>query len=117
MPSSKPSRFPALLIPIMLVASASDASKPTSASPAEKAADHNVVVASLLRPHQVSLNGAWYFREDPDDAGERDGWFRPGNVRGRTALVPLPWQLALPALREYLGTAWYEREFQVPASA
>src|SRR5712692_3356397 len=93
------------------------ASSGAGAQQPANSADHNVIVASLLRPEQVSLNGDWHFRQDPNDVGERDGWFRPGSVRDGTARVPLPWQLALPELREYLGTVWYERDFRVPATA
>jgi hypothetical protein len=90
---------------------------PAGLSAAADGGDQNAIVASLRRPVQVSLNGDWGFRTDPKNAGETDGWFHPGSVHERTARVPLPWQLAIPELREYLGVAWYERTFRVPASA
>ncbi|MGH7575527.1 MAG: hypothetical protein ACREM1_10455, partial [Longimicrobiales bacterium] len=84
---------------------------------AREQADNNRIVTSLERPRQYSLNGEWQFREDPEDAGERQGWHKPGTVRRRVGKVPLPWQLAFPELRNYLGVAWYEREFDVPQDA
>src|ERR1700682_163693 len=90
---------------------------PLQAQPVSEAQDHSVTATTLERPTQVSLNGDWFFRTDPKNVGETEGWFRPGGVRGQTVVVPLPWQLAVPELREYLGVAWYARKFRVPPSA
>jgi hypothetical protein len=90
---------------------------PLRAQPVNEAQDYNVTVTTLERPTQVSLNGDWFFRTDPKNVGEAEGWFRPGGVRDRVVPVPLPWQLAVPELREYLGVAWYARKFRVPPSA
>src|SRR5690242_5862036 len=63
------------------------------------------IAVGLERDSVIRLAGNWRFQEDPTRTGETQEWFRPGSVRRRTAKVPLPWQLALPQLREFAGTA------------
>ena len=65
-------------------------------------------------PGQVSLDGDWLFRFDPDDAGESRGWARPDSAttEWRTVTVPHTWQIE-PANTEYRGVAWYRRNFEV----
>ena len=82
---------------------------------AASTAAENAIVAPILRPVQFSLAGDWHFRLDPDKVGEAEHWFEPGKVRDRVSKVPLPWQLAFDDLQEYLGVAWYERDFEIPA--
>jgi hypothetical protein len=93
-----------VVAPVLMAATTADA----SASNTER-------YASIRRPLTLDLTGNWYFQEDPNGSGEADGWFRGGKVRARTGRVPLPWQLAFDDLRTYSGTAWYERDFKVPA--
>ena len=50
----------------------------------------------------ISLDGVWQARLDSETAFERQ------------LRVPLPWQVADPALRDYSGVVWYEREIEVP---
>ncbi len=78
--------------------------------------DHpDQVAVGLERAHTVDLAGRWHFKEDPHDVGEGEGWFQPGQVRGRTGDVPLPWQLAFfPDLQDFIGAAWYEKAVEVP---
>ncbi|HSW45969.1 MAG TPA: glycoside hydrolase family 2 TIM barrel-domain containing protein [Phycisphaerae bacterium] len=65
----------------------------------------------------VNLNGPWSFAFDPDDAGEKAGWFkrRPGEFEGRI-IVPFPWESRLSGVckPEYKGVAWYAREVTLP---
>src|ERR1700733_3291362 len=75
--------------------------------------DPNAV--GLGRPEKLPLDGEWHFREDPDEVGEKQEWYsRPGLVRGRVGLVPLPWQLAFPELFLFQGTGWYEKTVNIP---
>ncbi len=62
-----------------------------------------------------SLNGSWWFRVDPEGAGEARGWHRSGAGGDGWAEVTAPhtWQIE-PAHAEYTGKAWYRREFDVP---
>ena len=50
----------------------------------------------------LSLDGIWLARLD----GEPDFT--------RELRVPLPWQVADPALREHTGVLWYRRAIEVP---
>ncbi|HZU26364.1 MAG TPA: glycoside hydrolase family 2 TIM barrel-domain containing protein [Bryobacteraceae bacterium] len=64
---------------------------------------------------QVSLNGEWLFRLDPQGSGEREGWNRPAPSSGwRTVMVPHTWQIE-PENSEYRGVAWYRKTFSAPA--
>lgn len=82
-------------------------------------------VSAALRS-EISLCGEWSFVLDPEDVGERAGWFdtRPS----ATIQVPGSWEEqgygSAPAsylmsgwskLREYEGTAWYSRQIHIPA--
>lgn len=70
---------------------------------------------SLLgRDRILDLNGKWHFRTDPEGRGEEKDWHRGGEVRDRELLVPSPWQLQADDLLDYCGSAWYERDFQIP---
>ena len=72
--------------------------------------------AAVLDRHVITrLEGQWYFQPDPKDVGESEGWANPGRVRERTIPVPTSWQVVFEDLRRYVGTAWYEREFSIPA--
>jgi len=63
---------------------------------------------------ELSLDGAWEARLDPEDIGIAEEWQRPGVPFGRTLPVPAAWQSAAPDLRRYVGVAWYRRTFRVP---
>jgi len=64
----------------------------------------------------VSLDGVWLFRLDPGKKGEAAGWHKSGPASdGWTEVrVPHTWQV-MPEHADYLGYAWYRREFDVPA--
>ncbi len=71
-------------------------------------------------PHRAiyELNGYWRFHPDAADAGERDGWqSRPLPADALLVAVPGAWneQLAECGLMNYVGCAWYERDFETPA--
>jgi beta-galactosidase/beta-glucuronidase len=64
----------------------------------------------------VPLDGFWLFRPDPDKKGEAEGWHKDGAESARWSEVRIPhtWQV-MPGHEDYLGQAWYRREFDVPA--
>ncbi|MGC8781168.1 MAG: beta-glucuronidase [Anaerolineae bacterium] len=74
----------------------------------------------MLYPQQndirnlLDLSGFWAFQPDPAGIGEREGWFN-GLPAPRTIAVPASWNEQYSDLRDYLGTAWYGREFYAPA--
>jgi beta-glucuronidase len=61
-----------------------------------------------------SLCGSWLFRTDPDNAGERQSWYRTqADAAGWNAVtVPHTWQIEAP-IADYRGAAWYRRTFDV----
>ncbi len=65
----------------------------------------------------VPLDGAWLFRTDPDDKGLASYWHGPGAARDgwEETGVPSTWQVA-EKTTNYLGPAWYRREFDAPES-
>ena len=58
------------------------------------------------------LSGLWRFKLDRDDVGEREGW-QDGLTDWRSIPVPASWQELFDDARNYVGTAWYETEFQI----
>ncbi|TET12639.1 hypothetical protein E3J84_01220, partial [Candidatus Aerophobetes bacterium] len=43
-----------------------------------------------------------------------NNWHRGGRIRDRRATVPCPWQIQFHDLRNYCGSAWYEKDFSIP---
>ena len=63
----------------------------------------------------VSLNGDWLFCIDSLDQGTPARWFAaplPAHI-SRTVKVPHTWNVN-PGTEEYYGTAWYQREIDIP---
>ncbi len=67
----------------------------------------------------VCLDGTWRFRTDPEGTGEAAGWqtaaFDASGREWADVTVPHTWQVA-EATADYLGKAWYRREFEAPES-
>ena len=64
----------------------------------------------------VPLDGTWLFRTDPDRRGEAAGWNGADIVDANgweEVSVPSTWQVAGKTV-DYLGSAWYRREFDAP---
>src|SRR5215475_2794764 len=59
------------------------------------------------------LSGLWSFQLDPQEAGEKEGWFR-GLPAPRSIAVPASWNEQFEDTRDYLGVAWYLRRITVP---
>jgi beta-glucuronidase len=68
--------------------------------------------ASAAEPLRVDLNSSWRFRADREGAGEASGWNR--QVPQETQLVSVPHTWNMGALHDYLGVAWYFKEFEAP---
>ncbi|MCC6265033.1 MAG: glycoside hydrolase family 2 [Bryobacterales bacterium] len=66
----------------------------------------------------LSLNGAWQFRFDTEDAGLRERWFATPQTWKDTIVVPYAWETKLSGIgiTEFRERAWYQREFTLPAN-
>ncbi len=75
----------------------------------------------MLKPittiHRTALDcsGFWKFKIDQDNQGEAEHW-EHGFSSGIDIAVPGSWneQLAEAGLMNYIGAAWYEKEFVIP---
>ncbi|MCD6289419.1 MAG: beta-glucuronidase [Anaerolineae bacterium] len=73
----------------------------------------------MLYPQQndirnlLDLSGFWEFQLDPENAGERKGWFN-GLSAPRMIAVPGSWNEQFQDTRDYMGLAWYVKETYVP---
>jgi beta-glucuronidase len=61
---------------------------------------------------RIDLNDGWRFRIDPQDQGQRDGWYRNPPAQSEAVTVPHTWGLGKYA--SYEGTAWYFKTFTLP---
>ncbi|MGN6754409.1 MAG: beta-glucuronidase [Intrasporangium sp.] len=76
----------------------------------------------MLRPQDTAtrekkrLDGIWRFRLDPESRGRRDGWFSGPLPEAGDMAVPASFNdvSADPAVRDYVGDAWYQRTARVP---
>ncbi len=59
------------------------------------------------------LTGLWSFQLDPQEIGEKEGWFR-GLPAPRNIAVPASWNEQFEDTRDYLGIAWYLKRIVVP---
>jgi hypothetical protein len=61
------------------------------------------------------LNGPWSLRFDPQNTGEKAGWFsRELESFPKTVLVPFPWGSKLSGVSSEADIAWYARALRVP---
>lgn len=65
--------------------------------------------------NKLDLSGIWDFKTDPDEVGERDGWFN-GLAEARPIAVPGSWNEQYEDIFNYTDLAWYVRRTFVPAS-
>ena len=73
-------------------------------------------VAGRTLREAVSLCGEWWFRTDPEVAGEQKRWYETYESTSfwRRVNVPHTWQVD-PAFTDYRGVAWYRRTFDAPS--
>jgi beta-glucuronidase len=61
------------------------------------------------------LSGLWGFRLDPQDEGERAGWYN-GLSTARRIPVPCSWNDLFDDATEYFDAAWYQTELWIDAA-
>lgn len=54
--------------------------------------------------NRLDLSGIWDFKIDPDEVGEKEGWFN-GLSEARPVAVPSSWNEQYEELLNYLGLA------------
>lgn len=67
----------------------------------------------------VSLNGWWEFDFDAEEVGQSQKWYeKNAHTFTKKIQVPFGWQASLSGIgdTDYLGQAWYSREFTVDPS-
>ena len=91
------------------------AALPLLAAPAAEAAPPST--APYSGNGEISLNGSWLFRLDPDKKGEPERWALPDAPAAgwREVRVPHTWQVE-PENVAHRGLAWYRRTFEAPAA-
>src|SRR4029079_1953853 len=65
--------------------------------------------------NKLDLSGIWDFKTDPDEIGERDGWFN-GLVAARPIAVPGSWNEQYEDIYNYTDLSWYVRRTYIPTS-
>jgi hypothetical protein len=68
------------------------------------------------RAEWANLNGAWQFRFDAQDAGEKAGWAQGRVPFPETISVPFPWGSKLSGVADHADIGWYRRSVRVPES-
>jgi beta-galactosidase/beta-glucuronidase len=70
------------------------------------------------RSNWLTLNGQWQFRFDQEDAGLKEHWYARNQRWTQQITVPYAWETKLSGVgvTEFRDRAWYQREFQLPAS-
>ena len=90
-------------------------------------------VGILSGRETISLDGTWRFAVDPQNAGQTDGWFKPGaelpNNPPEGSSADADGTIQVPGIwdnqgyggetaklkHHYVGVAWYKRSLDVPA--
>jgi beta-galactosidase/beta-glucuronidase len=67
---------------------------------------------------RYDLNGLWFFQKDPQMLGDQQQWFQQDNYQYIEAKyeIPVPgcWNVTDKTLEDFVGTAWYFRQFSIP---
>lgn len=63
--------------------------------------------------NRLELSGIWDFKADPEEVGERSGWFN-GLAGARPMAVPGSWNEQYADLYLYLGMGWYLCKTHLP---
>ncbi len=64
--------------------------------------------------HRIALPFLWYFRTDPEDWGQRDGWFRVNRPDGSWSRIRGNERWENQGFEGYDGVAWYMSRVRVP---
>jgi beta-galactosidase/beta-glucuronidase len=80
-------------------------------------AAHAAEKATGLR-ETVDLCGLWQAKLDPENLGEKDGYFKPAFATEDWRQAPVPGSFAsvAPEVDRYEGAGWFRRSFRVPDS-
>jgi beta-glucuronidase len=70
-----------------------------------------VLPALASATEKRDLNGAWFFRTDPQSQGESEGWFKSIPAGSEPVRVPHTWNIGKD--EDYEGIAWYFRTFEL----
>ena len=62
-----------------------------------------------------NLNGAWDFRFDPQNVGEKEQWFINTDKFDRKIVVPFPWGSKLSGVDNEAEIGWYSRKIEIPS--
>ncbi|MFV5689323.1 beta-glucuronidase [Flavobacterium sp. ZT3R25] len=65
--------------------------------------------------NKENISGIWKFQKDSLDVGEAQNW-KNGLPNTRSIAVPGSWNDQFTDSRDYLGTAWYEKDVFIPSS-
>jgi len=65
--------------------------------------------------NKENISGIWKFQKDSLEVGEVQNW-QNGLTNTRSIAVPGSWNDQFTDSRDYLGTAWYEKEIFIPSS-
>jgi len=97
---------------VQAAAGAAAAGTACDGGPARRAHDKTL---SEGRHLEVSLDGPWLFRTDPDKRGEGEAWFAAdaSTAGWEEVVVPSTWQVS-EKTAGYMGAAWYRRTFEAP---
>jgi hypothetical protein len=95
---------------VQAAAGAAAAGTACAGGPAGRAHDE---ILSEGRHLEVSLDGPWLFRTDPDNRGEGEAWFAAdaSTAGWEEVVVPSTWQVS-EKTAGYMGAAWYRRMFE-----
>jgi beta-mannosidase len=78
----------------------------------------DVSVPASSMHEELSLDGAWRYKPDPDERGEQERWFFPefDDSSWKTMPVPNNYMIDDPSLRVFFKPVWFRRSFELPAS-
>ncbi len=76
--------------------------------------DPNIGIMKPLRDW-IDLSGYYSFKADPDQVGEKEGWY--DGFEGSPIYVHSSWNEQNPVWDLYFGKAWYLKKFYVPLPA
>lgn len=65
--------------------------------------------------NKENISGIWKFQKDSLQVGEAQNW-QNGLPNSRSIAVPGSWNDQFTDSRDYLGTAWYEKDIFIPSS-
>ena len=68
---------------------------------------------SNMHRQTIELSDLWNFRFDPQGMGFKEGW-QNGFSDSHPIAVPSSWNDQFEEGRDYLGSAWYQTEFELP---